>query len=117
MKIHGKEIGFALTIGASVEIAKMCPNGDIRKIGELLDGNDYTKTVEVSTKLIKLMNDGFCGIERINGRTAEPLTEEEILLFTPKELHDVTAEVMKTFVGDTHGEVETELKNVYEGAQ
>lgn len=116
MTIHGKEIGFALTIGASVEIAKMCPNNDITRISEVLEG-DYVQTVSISAKLIKLMNDGYVGIEELNGRKADRLTDEEIMLLTPKELNELTASLMKVFVQDSHGEIETESKNAEKGAQ
>lgn len=117
MNIHGKDIHFALTIGASVEIAKMCPDGDIRRVGELLDGENYIKTVEVSAKMMKVMNEGYVGIERINGREADELTEDEILLLTPQELGEVTKVLIASFLNDSKGEIEAESKNVEKGAE
>lgn len=117
MNIHGKNINFALTIGASVEIAKMCPDGDLRRVGELLDGENYIKTVEVSAKMMKVMNEGYVGIERMNGREADELTEEEIMLLTPQELGEVTKVLINAFVNDSKGEIEAESKNVKRGAE
>ena len=36
MKIGNKEYGFRLTVGASVQIAKLCPNGDLSRISEAI---------------------------------------------------------------------------------
>ena len=38
MIIFGKERGFSFTVGASVEIAEMCPDGDLTKIEKFLSG-------------------------------------------------------------------------------
>ena len=114
MLIHGREIGFAFTVGASAEVAKMCPNNDITRIGEVL-GADFVKNVEISTALILLLNDGYVGIEKLMGREAERITRDEILLLTPAELNAVVAHIMHTMAGDSHREVEATPKN--EGAE
>lgn len=114
MLIHGREIGFAFTVGASAEVAKLCPNNDITRIGEVL-GPDFVKNVEISTTLILLLNDGHVGIEKLMGRDAERITREEIMLLTPAELNAVTAHIMQTMAGDSHREVEAAPKN--EGAE
>lgn len=114
MLIHGREIGFAFTVGASAEVAKLCPNNDITRIGEVL-GPDFAKNVEISTTLILLLNDGHVGIEKLMGREAERITREEIMLLTPAEFNAVTAHIMQTMAGDSRGEVEATPKN--EGAE
>ena len=40
MKIGNKEYGFRLTVGASLQIAKLCPNGDLSRISEAI-GTQY----------------------------------------------------------------------------
>lgn len=117
MNIHGKEINFALTIGASIEIAKLCPDGDLRRIGEVVGGDNYIKTVETSMKMMKIMSDAYVGIEKLNGRNADSISEEEILLLTPAELSEVTNALIAVFVADSEGEIEVESKNATEGAE
>lgn len=115
MKIYGKEIGFALTVGASIEISKLCPENDISRIGEVL-GSDYVKNLETTVKMMLIMNKAYVGIEKMEGRNADEITEEEILLLTPKKIGEVTAYMMASFKGDTKGEVEVETKKEEKGA-
>lgn len=117
MNIHGKNIQFAMTVGASLEIAKLCPDGDLQRVAELFGSDNYIKTVETSIKLMKVMNDAFVGIEKLNGREADVLTEEELLLLTPAELADATQELLKAFMSDTKGEMDIESKNVKKEAE
>lgn len=116
MIIHGKEIGFALTIGASVNIAKLCPNNDITRIQEVI-GSDYVSIVETTAKMMRWMNDAYIGIEALSGREAEKITDEEIMLLTPKEMNEVTAHLFGVLRGDSKGEIEVESKKVDGGAQ
>lgn len=116
MIIHGKEIGFALTIGASVNIAKMCPNNDITRIQEVI-GSDYVSIVETTAKMMRWMNDAYVGIEHLAGRKAETISDEEIMLLTPKEMNEVTAHLFSVLRSDSKGEVEVESKNADGGAQ
>lgn len=117
MKIHGKEINFALTVGASLEIAKLCPDGDLQRIGELFGNDNYIKTVETSIKMMKAMNNAYVGIEKLNGREADALTEEELLMLTPTELADATQALLAAFMSDAKGEIETESKKAKKEAE
>lgn len=116
MVIHGKEIGFALTVGASVNIAKLCPNNDISRIDEVI-GSDYVSVVETTSKLMRWLNDGYVGLEKLAGREAARITDEEIMLLTPKELTDVTQHLFGVLRSDSKPEIEVESKNAEEGAQ
>ena len=51
MIIFGKERGFSFTVGASVEIAEMCPDGDLTKIEKFLSGK-YGRVTRNGAKLI-----------------------------------------------------------------
>lgn len=115
MKIYNKEVGFALTVGASIEISKLCPDHDISRIGEVL-GSDYVKNLETTVKMILIMNKAFVGVERLEGRDADEITEDEILLLTPKKITELTQYMMATFRDDSKGEVETESKKELKGA-
>lgn len=115
MKIYNKEVGFALTVGASIEISKLCPDNDITRIDEVL-GSDYVKNLETTVKMILLMNKAFVSVEKLEGREADSVTEEEVLSLTPRKISEVTQAMMDAFKSDSKGEVEVESKNGEKGA-
>lgn len=115
MKIYNKEVGFALTVGASIEISKLCPDNDITRIDEVL-GSDYVKNLETTVKMILIMNKAFVSVEKLEGREADQITEEEVFSLTPKMINEVTKAMMEAFRSDSKGEVEVESKNGEKGA-
>ena len=115
MKIYNKEVGFALTVGASIEISKLCPDNDITRIDEVL-GSNYVRNLETTVKMVLIMNKAFVSVEKLEGREADSVTEEEVLSLTPKMITEVTKAMMEAFKGDSKGEVEVEVKNGEKGA-
>ena len=59
MKINGREIKFLRTVKATSDLARLCPDGDINRIGELFDGSDLATTIESGAKLIHFLNEGY----------------------------------------------------------
>lgn len=80
--IYGKEYGFMLTAGAAVEIAALCPDGDLDKLSEALNGKDTKETVEKQYRFAKILNDGYVEFERMMGRDASQL-DEKTMFQTP----------------------------------
>lgn len=115
MKIYNKEVGFALTVGASLEISKLCPDNDITKIDAVL-GSDYVKNLETTVEMFLIMNRAFVAVEKMEGREADEITREEILTLTPRKLNEVTKAMMEAFRDDSKGEIEVESKNGEKGA-
>lgn len=109
MKIKGKEVGFALTVGASIELAKICPNHEITRIGELF-AEDYLANMENICKFIAIMSKGFKDAEALEGRNVEMLTEEQVKALRPDELTAIMSEAMASFKSDGKGEVEADSK-------
>lgn len=116
MKIYKKEVGFALTVGASIEISKLCPDNDITRIDEVLGIQDYVKNLETIVEMFLIMNRAFVAVEKMEGREADEITREEILTLTPRKLGEVTKAMMDAFKSDSKGEVEVESKNGEKGA-
>ena len=115
MTIYNKEVGFALTVGASIEISKLCPDNDITRIDVVL-GSDYVKNLETTVEMILIMNRAYVAVEKMEGREADEITREEILTLTPKKINEVTKAMMDAFRSDSKGEVEVESKNGEKGA-
>lgn len=111
MVIHGKERGLLLTVGASVGIAELCPNGDMSRLGEVLSAeNAYGDQVKTISKIIIEMNRGF----EMSKKFSEPdyipeiITEEELLALPPKVFGEFQKEALAAFKGDTKTTVEVE---------
>ena len=76
MKIHGREIKFLRTVKATADLAKLCPNGDINRIGELFSEKDISTTIESGAKLIHFLNEGY----EMNKQFMEPGYKPSIIL-------------------------------------
>lgn len=107
MKIKEKEYGFRLTVGASIQIAKLCPNGDLSRIGEAV-GSGYGTQAEVTARIIVALNNGYAAAEAFEGRKAERLTLEDVLALSPKIFGELSTEAMRAFLNDVDGEIEVD---------
>lgn len=106
MNIKGKTIGFCLTVGASIELSRMCPNNDISQIGELF-ASDYLSNMENIVKFIAIMSKGYKDSEALEGRKADALTEDQIKALKPDDLTKMLSEAMSSFRTDSTGEIDT----------
>lgn len=109
MKIYGEEYGFMLTVGSSAEVSDLCPDGDLTRIGEMLNGK-YSDMVKFVSKFVEAMARGYDNHCRFNGEeiTHKPLTAEMVLSLQSKELKEVQAAALKAFNADTKTTVEVE---------
>lgn len=116
MKIGNREYGFRLTVGASIEIARLCPDGDLARIGEAV-GKGYGEQATTMAKVIVALNRGYVASEEFSGRNAHSLTVDNVLSLSPSVFADLSAEALRAFMGDVEGEleVETEKKAAVEG--
>lgn len=107
MKIHGREVGFMLTVGASAEIAKLCPSNDISRLGELF-GDDYVASIDIVSKIVVALNKGFEMAKSFEeqGYQPKPLTHEELMTLTTPQLMELQREAMAAFKTDSEGTVE-----------
>lgn len=115
MQIHGKDIRFRLTVGASAEVANLCPNNDLRRLGEVLDGT-YAETVEKCAEFCEILNKWYVRSEKYEGRSADSLSEGEVMSLTTSEYKALMMEAMASFRADMTAEVEVQSKNVEQGA-
>lgn len=107
MQIGKHEYGFRLTVGASIQIAKLCPNGDLARIGEAV-GNGYGEQAETMAQMIVALNNGYCAAEEFEGRKAHRLTVDNVLSLSPATFAKLSHEAFKAFIGDIDGEIEVE---------
>ena len=86
MQVHGREVGFRFTVGASAKISDLCPDGDINRLGEILEGH-YGKVALDSASIIAALSEGYekaCVFEA-PGYKPQPLTVEEVLTLRMSE--------------------------------
>ena len=100
-----KDYGFRLTVGASVQIAKLCPNGDLSRIGEAV-GGEYANTVETMCEIIVALNNGYAASEEFEGRTAARITKDQLYAMDPATFAEMQNKAMKAFGVDVKGEIE-----------
>lgn len=116
MKIGNKEYGFKLTVGASMQIAKLCPEGDLARIAEAV-GTKYDQQADVMAKMIEALSNGYAAAEEFEGRQANRISYAEVLSLSPAAFTELSAEAFRVFGVDVKGEieVETEKKAAVEG--
>ena len=110
MQIHGREIGMRLTIGATLEIAKLTPNESIDDIGELIENSTFAGQMGLIVKFIAALSRGYENYKRFetDGYVPKPLTEEEILSLDMQTLMELQAAAFAAYRGDSEPTVEVE---------
>ena len=109
MKIFGEEYGFMLTVGSSAAVADLCPDGDLTRIGELLN-TKYSEMVKFISVFVEEMAKGYDDYHRNMGEeiTHKPLTAAMVLALPNDELKSVQDAALKAFRRDSETTVEVE---------
>lgn len=109
MKIFGEDYGFMLTVGASAQIADLCPDGDLNRMGELLSGR-MSKTIDFTASFIAAMAKGYDDAKRYEGEeiTHKPLTADMVKSLPSEVFAEVQKTALAAFRGDTKTTVEVE---------
>ena len=109
MEIFGHDYKFSLTVGASAEVAELCPGGDLTKIGEALRGR-FADTIEITARFIVALAAGYDAAQAFAGKPVEhpPLTVEMLKALPIADFKAVQAAAMASFQGDTKPSVEVE---------
>ena len=114
MKIRGKEIKFLRTVKATSDMAFLCPEHDIERIGELFSG-DLPTTLETGAKIIHYLNEGYEMNKHFENPEYEPqiISVDEIMYLDDKQFTELMKSAMESFnVGsETTIEVEESKKN------
>lgn len=111
MIIHGREITLRRTVGAEVEIADMCQDGDIKNLADFLFKQTvYSRRIRNMAKFSAALS--RAGESYLHFQNAEyapdPLTVDEILSLSPEEFNLLQEAAMKAFMDDGKTTVETE---------
>ena len=71
MQVYGREVGFRFTVGASAKIADLCPDGDIERLGELLNGS-YGQVSRDTAAIVVALNEGYEQAQRFEDPAYKP---------------------------------------------
>ena len=95
MVINGREINFLRTVKATADLAKLCPDGDIERMGELFNGSLST-TLETGAKIIHYLNEGYEMNKHFMDRSYQPkvLGVDEIMYLDDKTFTDLMNSAM-----------------------
>ena len=110
MLVHGREVHFLLTVGATKKIARLCPDNDIQNIGLIFEAKDTDKMIDTLAALAEAMSEGYEKQQKyINpSYKPQPLTQEEVLSLTINELSDLQNELMNEIGAGMATEVDAE---------
>lgn len=101
MFIHGREVKFLRTVGATCKIADICPGQEIKNIGELFDGNTTNK-YENWSKIIVYLSEGYEQAQKFDDPSyvPNPLTMEEMMAITQPEFDQLVVEASSAYRGE-----------------
>lgn len=109
MQIYGREVGFRFTVGASAKISDLCPDGDITRLGEVLDGQ-YGQITRDTAAILVALSEGY---ERarsfeVPGYKPDPLTADELFSLRPSEFNALQQAALTAWAEDSKPTVEVE---------
>lgn len=114
MQVYGREVGFRFTVGSSAQISDLCPEGDIQRLGELLDGS-YGQVSRDTAAIIVALSEGHEQARQFEdpGYKPRPLSVEEVMSLRPAEFMDLQKAALSAWAADkaTTVEVEPEKKD------
>lgn len=109
MQVYGREVGFRFTVGASAQISDLCPEGDIQRLGELLDGQ-YGQVSRDTAAIIVALSQGHEQARRFEDPAYKPrpLSVEEVMSLRPAEFMELQKAALSAWAADKSTTVEAE---------
>ena len=109
MFVHGRDVKFKFTIGASIEVARMCKDGKLENIGSLFEGN-YEEVAHNNNMFIIALHKGYIDSMKYEDPKYDEqlLTEDELLVLDNKDYEKLQDEAYAAYYGDSKRNVETE---------
>lgn len=109
MQIYGREVGFRFTVGASAKISDLCPDGDISRLGEVLEGQ-YGGVARDTAAIIAALSEGYeqAKAYEVPGYKPQPLTVEEVLTLRMDGFAQLQQAALTAWMEDSKPTVEVE---------
>lgn len=105
-----KDLQFKRTVWADIQLAKLAPGNNMKRLGEVLGSDDSTVQFETMMKVIRIMNEGYERQAHFNDPTHEMdvVTMEELENLTEEELLELSNRAFADVVNDGKTTVEAE---------
>lgn len=109
MQVHGREVGFRFTVGASAKISDLCPDGDISRLGEVLEGQ-YGRVARDSAAIVAALSEGYEQAQayEVPGYKPRPLTVDEVMTLRVDEFARLQQAALAAWMEDSKPTVEVE---------
>ena len=109
MQIYGREVGFRFTVGASAKISDLCPDGDITRLGEMLEGQ-YGQITRDTAAILAALSEGYEQALSFEapGHKPDPLTVDELFSLRPSEFSALQQAALAAWAEDSKPTVEVE---------
>lgn len=116
MQIYGREVGFRFTVGASAKISELCPDGDITRLGEVLEGQ-YGQVTRDTAAIMVALSEGHEQARSFEepGYKPRPITAEEVMSLTMSEFNALQQAALTAWMGDSRPTVEVEPEKKEDG--
>jgi hypothetical protein len=113
-----KNINFARTMWANIQLAKLCPGNDIGRLEEIMNTNDFVKQMDTAINIILILKESYDRRAKYEDKSyeAEPLTRTDLEMLNEEELMDLMNKAFETFGVDGETTVETEPVKKKNGA-
>lgn len=117
MILHDKERRFKFTVNTAIEIAKICPDNNIERLGEVISGGDFTKTLPDICRFIIAMNHGYESAAKYEDPSHEidVITMDELLNTEFEDIMKVLDAAMSVYENDSKREIKTEASKNSKG--
>ena len=109
MQVHGREVGFRFTVGASAKISDLCPDGDITRLREVLEGQ-YGQITRDTAAIMAALSEGYEQARSFEmpGHEPDPLTVDELFSLRPSEFNALQQAALASWAEDSRPTVEVE---------
>ena len=99
MELNGREVKFMYNVLASIEIAKICPDGKLENIDKLFGADTYDADISNTNKFMMALNKGYIAAKKAvdPDYNVEPLTEAELLIITNADYLELQNEAVKAY--------------------
>lgn len=116
MQIYGREVGFRFTVGASAKISDLCPDGDITRLGEVLEGQ-YGQITRDTAAIMVALSEGYEQARSFEepGYKPRPITAEEAMSLTMSEFAQLQQAALAAWLADSKPTVEVEPEKKGDG--
>ena len=107
-----EDIKFARTVRADIELAKLCPDNNIKKLRSLVTGEDTIKNIENIMKIIVVLNTAYEEKRHHEDSSYEmnPITIEELEWYTEDDILQLYNQAFIDYDADGKTTIETTPK-------